>query len=324
MKISLRTAFPSDHVSDAYTDPLGIYASAIAEAGARFDSANRQILRTLTDASASHIVLPDAFRAELIDVATPTAMNVEVLAVKPAQIATISLFAAADLQPISYASENGGLLTVNIVPQPAGGDDQVSFEKSTKELSGHTDAVYFPSRSEFLAGASSLSCSPDFVALACVRNPALVPTKLALLSDIVQLLSDDDQQELTRRIFIIRPQSSFDLPFASWRLGPVLWREDAGTLCCRFSHSKISVDASLYPKAANALRNFSMAVARSYQSFPLKPGEILLFNNKIVVHGRGAIGGEWSPESRWLLRTYANKKGTPLVATDPRHPWRAA
>ncbi|MCY1383429.1 hypothetical protein D9M69_715540 [compost metagenome] len=45
------------------------------------------------------------------------------------------------------------------------------------------------------------------------------------------------------------------------------------------------------------------------RSVVVKPGDILLVNNRIGLHGRSEVGGEAGGESRWLLRTYGLETG---------------
>src|SRR5262249_8089537 len=107
------------------------------------------------------------------------------------------------------------------------------------------------------------------------------------------------------------------------RLAPVLWRTEKGIWCCRFSHSRIVADDVEHPRSVSALQEFERAVENCSDSLVLEPGEVLLFNNRTNVHGRGHVAEGWSPSARWLVRAYANLSTTPINGSDPGRRWIA-
>jgi L-asparagine oxygenase len=320
MKVFPRSELPADISAKPYEDPLGVCETARALVGTSFVATDREILARVEDFSAPYVVAVDAFNASDIEVPTPSSFIPPIPESGRAFAAMLNLIVAAGLRPLSYIYENEGALAVNLSPKRLDSEDKLALEKSTKDLSGHTDASFNPSSAEFVAGDSRFSPAPDFVVLAGIRNPARVATRIALLSDVLPLLSEEDRAELQQPNFILTPQSSFVLPDDAVRYGPVLWRDSGDQWCCRFSHSKIAADPSLHPGAISALARVSEVLRAVSKAIVIAPGEILLFNNRTIIHGREKIG-DWNPTARWLLRMYANRPSTPVNELDADRSW---
>lgn len=71
----------------------------------------------------------------------------------------------------------------------------------------------------------------------------------------------------------------------------------------RYSHSTVTPleEGGAAERASNHLE---AACNRAARPMVVEPGDILLVNNRVVLHGRGEVGGDAGGESRWLLRTY--------------------
>jgi L-asparagine oxygenase len=319
MQIAVLSKFDADG-EQAFADPLKVWSSA-ASAEKSFDPQGLAFLRKVADFTIPYLHVRGTFEAGAITSATPHEMAMEVPGSHPALTATLSLLRAAKLFPISYQYENGGQLAVHISPRRPDSIDRRSFLKSTSALRGHTDASFNPTPEEFRAGDQEFAPSPDFLALACIRNPDEVPTNVTSLSEVLAKLTDEEISYLTAPIFILKPQPSFEIAEDAVRVGAVLWRDASGVYCCRFSHKYISVSSEMYPEAANALEKFQRVVAECAHPIVLGPGDILILNNRTLVHGRGEIGGEWDPEARWLMRMYASREQSSVICQDPARPW---
>lgn len=319
MQIAVLAKFNANH-EQAFDNPLKIWSSAVS-AEQSFDKEGLAALQKVADFTIPYLHVRGTFEAAAITTATPDEMAVEVLESSPAVAATLSLLRAAKLHPISYQYENGGQLAVHISPRRSNSVDRKSFLKSTSALRGHTDASFNPTPDEFKLGDQEFAPSPDFLALACIRNPDGVPTNVVLLSSVLAHLSEDEILQLMAPIFILKPQPSFEIDEDVVRIGAVLWRDAKGAHCCRFSHKYISVSEEDYPDAAKALLKFQQMVAEYAQPVVLGPGDILLLNNRTLIHGRGEVGGEWGPSARWLMRMYASREQSAVICQDPQRPW---
>ncbi|MEC6746822.1 TauD/TfdA family dioxygenase [Pseudomonas qingdaonensis] len=234
----------------------------------------------------------------------------EVAATIAARATAIVALAMLNAQTVSYGSENDGHLFVNLVVLPGDGDFAT---KSKSDMRGHTDGVYFPIRGQVHELEERFAPSPDFVCLSGLRNPDGVSTTVMPLSSVLALLSPEDVEELTKPQYVLRPQKTFRLGFKklfgsdSKFLKPLagvqlLFEGDDGHWI-RFSHSAAETEDDASP-AGRAIRNFETACQGCVNSIVIAPGDVVIVNNRIGLHGRSEVGGEAGGTSRWLLRTY--------------------
>lgn len=221
--------------------------------------------------------------------------------------AALAAHAALGLESVSYGSENDGNLFVNLVALPGEG---ALVEKSTKSMRGHTDAVSFPFNGEDDPANPRIAPSPDLVTLVGLRNPREVATKLMPLHDILKRLEPSDVLELKKPQFSIRSQRTF-VKGTKAVLGLEHYVEAAsiltdtadGGIHIRYSHSSV-VTAAEDASAKRASTNLESACNESVRCIALKPGDILLVNNRLSLHGRAEVGEGVGGQTRWLLRTY--------------------
>lgn len=223
------------------------------------------------------------------------------------RVAALALHGLLQLETVSYGSENEGNLFVNLVAMPGAG---AFAEKSKGGMRGHTDAVSFPFRGDDDPEDRRIAPSPDFVTLVGLRNPKGVPTTLMQLRDVLPLLSNVDIEELKKAQYAIRAQRTFRQ--GTKRIlgaehlvveGAVL--KDTGTgIIVRYSHSTVTpmTEGGAAERASNHLE---AACNRTARPVVVQPGDILLVNNRLALHGRGEVGEDVGGQSRWLLRTYA-------------------
>ncbi|WP_196788330.1 TauD/TfdA family dioxygenase [Burkholderia cepacia] len=223
-----------------------------------------------------------------------------------ARVSSIAAIATLGLDTVSYGSENNGELFVNLVIIPGEG---YFSDKSRSSMDGHTDAVSFPVRGRFDSEEVRIAPSPDFVCLSGLRNPTNAETTVMPLSQILPQLTADQIAELKKPQFIIRAQGTFR--DGTQRILGEEHQVDGGELLfdvndqlwVRFSHSNAGADEE-EGVAADAIKAFAAACKTCATGITIAPGDILLVNNRIGLHGRATIDGEAGGESRWLLRTY--------------------
>ncbi|WP_454808393.1 TauD/TfdA family dioxygenase [Paraburkholderia fungorum] len=223
-----------------------------------------------------------------------------------ARASAIAAIATLGLDTVSYGSENDGALFVNLIIIPGEGAFSV---KSRSSMHGHTDAVSFPVRGRFDSEEVRIAPSPDFVCLSGLRNPTNAETTVMPLSQILPQLTDGQIAELKKPQFIIRAQGTFR--DGTQRIlgeehlvdGGELLFDVNGQLWVRFSHSSAGADDD-EGAAADAVEAFADACKTCAIGIAIAPGDIMLINNRIGLHGRTTVEGEAGGESRWLLRTY--------------------
>ena len=222
------------------------------------------------------------------------------------QAAALALHGLLQLETVSYGSENEGNLFVNLVAMPGTG---AFAEKSKRSMRGHTDAVSFPIRGDDDPEDRRIAPSPDFVTLVGLRNRKGVPTTLMQLEDVLPLLSPDDIEELKKPQYAIRAQRTFrqgtrQILGAEHLVVDASVLKDTGAgIVVRYSHSNVTplTEGGAAERASNHLE---AACNRAARPVVVLPGDILLVNNRLALHGRGEVGGDVGGQSRWLLRTY--------------------
>ncbi|WP_235663092.1 TauD/TfdA family dioxygenase [Pseudomonas coronafaciens] len=227
-----------------------------------------------------------------------------------ARACAVACLAALNSDTVSYGSENGGDLFVNLVVMA--GDDEFA-QKSKKDMRGHTDGVSFPLRGQPHEFDPRVAPSPDFVCLSGLRNPNSTSTTVMPLGAVLKQLSAEDIAELTKPQYVLRPQKTFKLgldsmfgarhPLARPIENIQLLFEAGDGYWIRYSHSAGDADFdSDLPK--QVLDRFEKACLDCSTSVVISPGDLLVVNNRVGLHGRSEVGGEAGGESRWLLRTY--------------------
>ncbi len=220
--------------------------------------------------------------------------------------AALAMHGAAHVETIAYGSENDGNLFVNLVTIPGSG---ALPEKSKKSMRGHTDGVSFPFNGDDDAGDKRIAPAPDLVTLVGLRNPGSVPTRLMPLPDLLTHMSADEVNELKKAQYSIRTQKTF-IQGMKRILGkelvvedePILKTTPEGTYI-RYSHSSVVASVSDGP-AEKASSKLEEACSKIAIPIVVQPGDLLIVNNRLSLHGRGEVGGEAGGQSRWLLRTY--------------------
>jgi len=236
-----------------------------------------------------------------------------------AMVTAISALAALSSATISYGSENDGHLFVNLVVIPGEGDIP---QKSTRGMQGHTDGVSFPLRGYTDPDDPRIAPSPDFVGLCCLRNPDSVPTTVMPLAAVLEEMPPHLIEELRKPQYVIGSQRTFEDGMLKI-LGDELTLDEAQLLFkvdnadwIRFSHrttDPVDKDSA----AQEAMDAFQKACRACVQDIALSPGDIVLVNNRIALHGRSPVGTAHGGETRWLLRTYG--LDTADVTTDQRY-----
>ncbi len=233
--------------------------------------------------------------------------------------AVLAVHGVLNLETVSYATENDGNLFVNLVAMPG---DGAFAEKSKKHMRGHTDGVSFPLNGEDDAGDVRIAPSPDLVTLVGLRNPNNVPTMLMPLAEVLATMLPGDVDELKKPQYSIRSQKTF-VQAMKRILGkelvvvnePVL-KDVANGTYVRYSHSTVIPSETGGP-AEQASNNLEVACSQTAVPIVVRPGDVLIINNRLSLHGRGEVGDDVGGQSRWLLRAYA--LDTSNLAVHKRH-----
>jgi hypothetical protein len=270
--------------------------------------------------SASYLHLKAVFDSTAL-VDTPTAFYPvpDTVGSVAGRAAALAVHGVMHLETVSYGTENEGNLFVNLVTMPGSG---ALAEKSKKSMRGHTDGVSFPFNGDDDSQDARIAPSPDLVTLVGLRNPEDVPTKLMPLPDVLARMTQDDVNELKKPQYSIRSQKTF-IQGMKRILGkehvivdqPIL-KATPGGAHIRYSHSNV-VPSTSGGSAEHASNRLEEACNQAAVLVVVQPGDVLIVNNRLSLHGRGEVGDEIGGRSRWLLRTYG--LDTSNLPTHKRH-----
>jgi len=224
------------------------------------------------------------------------------------------------METVSYGSENGGALFVNLVALEG---DGIMAERSTEPMKGHTDAATFPFRGTQDPTHPKIAPSPDVVFLAALRNPDHVATVVMPLECALEKISNEHAQILRGDRLVLSAQRSF-VEGTSAALGKphrldgtnVLFDSPEG-VWVRYTHRQSVVYDEDDTPAIEAKQAFETACRECSEHVTLEPGDLLLVNNRRALHGRVPVAAGLGGTTRWLLRSYG--LDTSEVREDQRH-----
>ncbi|MCX4096183.1 TauD/TfdA family dioxygenase [Nocardia sp. alder85J] len=196
---------------------------------------------------------------------------------------TMLLLARCAGAPFGWQGQQSGRLVNNIVPSP-GHEHEQSGASSVTLLAPHTEDAFHPERAHLLL-------------LGCLRNPALVGTTVSSVCEA--RLSPEHRRRLAAAALPILPDVSYGdgfgdhptPPIATLAAGPTLRYDPAYTPVQR-------ADAEF----RDAYTQLSTELERVARVAVLEPGQLLLVDNDVVVHGRVPFAPRYDGTDRWLKR----------------------
>ncbi|MGW0547478.1 TauD/TfdA family dioxygenase [Streptomyces altiplanensis] len=197
--------------------------------------------------------------------------------------------------PLAWEGQQDGHFIHNIVPS-TGHETEQTGASSTVLLSPHTEDAFHPGRAHLLM-------------LGCMRNHDNIATTAASIRRA--RLTDEDIAVLTRPALPILPDDAYAdaRGHADGAPPPVpaLYACDEG-LTLRFDPAYTPLEnadeeyRAAYSRLAAELARVSVAVS-------LAPGEVLVVDNDLVVHGRVPFVPRYDGTDRWLKRASVRVPG---------------
>jgi len=204
----------------------------------------------------------------------------------PATEAALLAFSAVAGEVFSFARQHGGTLIQNVTPVK-GHEYDATGTGSRSLLDWHSEDPFDDAH-------------PQFVALFCVRGDERVQTALAPVDRIP--LSDDEDAVLRQPRYmhgIDKASGGTGRPEDGVQ-GPALYGDDN-----RFV--RIDMDcAAAVPgdeAAASALKSFHDGADKAGLYVTLAEGDLLMFDNRRVMHARTSFEPRYDGTDRWLQRT---------------------
>lgn len=222
-------------------------------------------------------------------------------------IAMLLLAAAAGI-PFGWAGQQDGRLVNNIIPA-VGHEFEQSGASSTVLLSPHTEDAFHPLRANLLL-------------LGCLRNPDAVGTTVSSVHRV--RLSRTESDILRTPTLPILPDVSYGSAFDRATAVPVatLWDRpghdsDTPSLTLRFDPAYTPLDDA-GPEFREAYAQLDRELDRVCVTAVLRPGELLLLDNDVAVHGRVPFTPRYDGTDRWLKRVNIRIPERPRHAAESR------
>ncbi|MEU2872084.1 TauD/TfdA family dioxygenase [Streptomyces olivoreticuli] len=208
--------------------------------------------------------------------------------------------------PIAWEGQQDGRFVHNIVPSP-GREQEQTGASSDVLLSPHTEDAFHPGRAHLLM-------------LGCMRNHDNIATTAASIRKVV--LDDADVTALSRPELPILPDDAYtDAQNFSAQPPdvPTLWRSEDG-LTLRFDPAYTPLDKAT-PGYRAAYGRLEAELSRVSVAVSLDPGEVLVVDNDLVVHGRVPFKARYDGTDRWLKRASVRVpgRGTRPAAESAEH-----
>ncbi|MFD7456521.1 MULTISPECIES: TauD/TfdA family dioxygenase [unclassified Streptomyces] len=196
--------------------------------------------------------------------------------------------------PLAWEGQQEGRFVHNIVPTPGHEEEQTGASSSVL-LSPHTEDAFHPGRAHLLL-------------LACLRNPDAVATTAASIRQV--RLGDADMALLGRPELPILPDDAYAEARAYAghpQPVPTVWQSPDGPTL-RFDPAYTPLERAgkehraAYARLTDELSRVSVAVR-------LEPGQVLVVDNDLVVHGRVPFKARYDGTDRWLKRSSVRVPG---------------
>lgn len=202
--------------------------------------------------------------------------------------AAVLLMIAAGLgDPAAFRPEKSGALVQDVVPVP--GLERVQGNVGSSRLTFHTENAFHPHR-------------PDYVMLLCLRtdHDGVGGTRTACVRRLLPELSPDARAALRLPEFVTAAPPSFGAGGGSTPPRAVLTGAvDDPDLCVDFSAT-----AALTAAGETALAELAELCERQALACRLTPGDLVVVDNHVTVHGRSAFTPRYDGQDRWLQRTF--------------------
>lgn len=207
----------------------------------------------------------------------------------PAQYASLLLTAVTVMlgEPFNYASLYKGRIVQNMVPVRKMEFTQTS-QSSTGMLDWHCEDSFREDR-----------C--DYAGLLCLRGDTSAASKYAQVKDAD--LSNEQLSILRQPRYHVRPDPAHVLPddMPMRPLAILSGSESSPEIAYDTHHLEVVDEAD--GEAETALRDLGVALDKAAISHVMQTGDLLIFDNKRVVHARTPFSARFDGTDRWLMRT---------------------
>jgi hypothetical protein len=181
-----------------------------------------------------------------------------------------------------WQEEQNGSIVHDIVP--------LKHHENAQTSTGSSQVIHWHTDEAFHQYAS------DYLALACIKNPSQVATTYCSVNSLD--LSDPIFDTLFEPRFIFKKVDSHKSDMREGSTKSVLY----GSRNKPFIRIDYYFMESIDLKASQSLNKLIEHINSSLHKVILKPGDILLLDNALCIHGRDPFSANYDGNDRWLKR----------------------
>jgi L-asparagine oxygenase len=190
-----------------------------------------------------------------------------------------------------YKNENNSRIIHNVYPQ----------KQLRQSISNAGSEVTLPLHTEDVHAFPYL---PDFLAIYCLRSEpnCKVFTYILSVKQVLSGLNAEILETLRSPLYYIDPPQSFG--------GASQRSKEISVIHGSYEHPHITTEFTdmhgVCPEACKALEIFKEACNKSphLKRVNLEPGNLIIFDNRKIIHGRSSFHASFSEEGRWCQRIF--------------------
>lgn len=248
------------------------------------------------------------------NVPTPYSGIIEIKGIEDLIFRIYGAIGIMDTFPILYKSESDNILRV-VAPRH-NSNSEISSQSPYNDLHWHVDAAYRP----MFVSENGLSPMPDYLVFGVVHKGYQdLPITYIPLKDILQYLGKKDIEFGMQTEFTVTSSDSFSEKIYSKNVSLLIKTRD------NFFFSRINLQhASSHTKAGqNFLRKIKEITELKHlqQSISVEPGDIVILNNKTILHKRDQYIPSWDGRDRYFIRVYSVKNLASGIS-DKNYPYK--
>jgi hypothetical protein len=211
---------------------------------------------------------------------------------------------------VAYEAEGEGCLFQDMVPSRSLSQTQTSLG-STVELEIHTEQAFSKRR-------------PDFLSLACLRSDSEAQTFVLHKHEIMKNLTKEKRQLLYEPLWMVGVDMSFKISsnekvrFIESEIRgpiPIIHKDDTtdefiekGYYHCNSINDSLVFDQDLMFGITEESENLKKEIIEIYykhrKSYVLQQGDIVILDNRRVVHGRSSFHPKFDGNDRFIVRSF--------------------
>lgn len=215
--------------------------------------------------------------------------------------------------PIRYHSEEDSILRA-VAPR-RGSEKEYTSQSPYNDLDWHVDAAYRP-----MSNDGHLSPLPDYLVFGIVhKGHEAIPITYIFINDVLSHLSREEIVEGLKPQFTVLSADSFSHKIETHNL-PLLIQNENGIFYSRITLQNakpLNKNAAYFLERIRYITNLKTI----QNTISVSPGDIVILNNKQVLHKRDRFTPKWDGKDRFFIRIYSVKNLDHGITTDLAEKW---